>query len=110
MVYKNRKNASLKWILGLIVFVLAMTITFSDVSGFSFPTGRGNSGYTGGNGSNGGGDATPSYLGNQREFDSPDRSPEKTTPPPPQVPEPGTIILLGSGLVGLWAARRRRTN
>ena len=26
---------------------------------------------------------------------------------PPQVPEPAAMILLGSGLVGLWGARRK---
>ncbi len=32
-VYKSKKNHSMKWLVALIVFALAMTITWSDVYG-----------------------------------------------------------------------------
>lgn len=34
--------------------------------------------------------------------------PDEPPPPPPEtIPEPGALLLVGSGLLGLWAARRR---
>ena len=32
-IYKHKKNHSLKWLIALIVFALAMTVTWSDVCG-----------------------------------------------------------------------------
>ncbi len=32
-IYKNKKSHSMKWLIALIVFALAMTITWSDVYG-----------------------------------------------------------------------------
>ncbi len=82
-VYKRNSTQPLKWLLGIVVFVLAMTVTFTDVYGTE----------TVGAGS----DNTSVGAGNQ----SADTCPEP-------VPEPTTLILLGSGLSAMYLARRRR--
>jgi hypothetical protein len=33
VVYKHKANPAIKWIIAIVIFVLAMTITFADADG-----------------------------------------------------------------------------
>jgi hypothetical protein len=46
------------------------------------------------------------YLGEPDQ--NPDKPPSDEEPPTPRVPEPGTLLLMGLGLIGVGASRRRR--
>ena len=108
ITYKQRRHSS-PWVIGIVVFVLAMAITFADVYGIDrFISGR---------------------PGQTNEIpvieDSPqtptasmqlptatvcgdDYSPTTpTTVQPPAVPEPTTILLLTTGCGILLATRRK---
>jgi len=63
----------------------------SPVAGVPFYAGAFSPGISGG----GGGGSPP-------EYPSPLLPPSPPSPPPPSVPLPSTLLLLGSGLVGLW--------
>ena len=83
-VYKGKSTQPLKWLLGLIIFILAMTITFADVYGYE----------TVGGGAD-----------NSNNTAADDDSPAACPQP---VPEPTTLILLGGGLSAMYLARRLR--
>jgi hypothetical protein len=65
--------------LAFVVFVLVMTVTFDDVYGVNT-------------------DQLPEYIDHG----------STGTPPPPEVPEPATLILLASGLVALRLMYRKK--
>ena len=90
-LYKRRPGQPLKWLIGLIVFGLAMGITFADVYGYG---GDGTNSVTDGNGPGGGTYGANTNLGTSNED-------------PSAVPEPTTLILLAGGLSALYAARNR---
>lgn len=37
VLYKARKKFSLKWIVGIIIFIVVLSVTFNDLYGAGFP-------------------------------------------------------------------------
>ena len=92
-VYMKRNHASAKWLVALIVFLLALGITFTDVYGYT----PGNGGGSGNNHNN---------CDQQNLKPNNPNSPDN--PPPTAIPEPTTLLLLGGGLGAMYAVRRWR--
>ena len=93
-VYQRKCTQPLKWLFALVIFVLAMTVTFSDVYGIDKNT-TANSG--GGN-----------TVGDKSDDSNGGLTTGNDNPAPTAVPEPSTFILLASGLGALYAVRRIR--
>lgn len=98
-VYTRRSSQPLKWIVAIVVFLLAMGVTFDDVYGEDPGTPdqgtvRNENSYDD--------RATQSTDGDLEPVNGDDPS----TPQP--IPEPTTIILLGSGIGAMYAVRRWR--
>ena len=93
-LYQRRCTQPLKWLLALVVFLLAMTVTFTDVYGIE-GTGSPNGGTRDGSTGKPGGTGDQLNTGDDN-------------PPPTAVPEPGTFILLAGGLGALYAVRHLR--
>ena len=98
-LYKHKNTQPLRWLVAIVLFILAMTITFDDVHGFWVTP------------SNGDGTTTveaaptgmqPSPAVNETPV------PEHGENTPPEVPEPATLILLGSGLAAMHLLRKRK--
>ena len=93
-LYMRRSSQPLKWVVALLVFIVAMCFTMTDVYG-NPPDGR-----------IGGGNADQPTDGANGPNGSlaTDDNPDATT----AVPEPATLVLLAGGLGALYAARRLR--
>ena len=87
-LYKSKQSQPLKFVIALLVFLIAMSLTWSEVSGYE----NDNTGTTD--------QSTPAVS------ESPGHDDVASVPSP--VPEPGTLILLGSGLGALYLMRKRR--
>ncbi|NOY89318.1 MAG: PEP-CTERM sorting domain-containing protein [FCB group bacterium] len=120
-IYKRKETGFIKWILALIIFILGMTITFSDVNGITIsPT---NSQVL-----QSFQEPSSNYDFNQTELPpittpapllivsstykgfvdvSPTSDPPPTNCIPNAVPEPSTLLLLSGGLGVLYLFRRK---
>lgn len=117
-IYKSRATRHFKWVIFLIVFMLGMTISFSDVYGVNIPSKSPENV-----------NSTPAEKDKLSDSKStgeatlltdkqtlPDETAsiiiepkESLTRVPTSVPEPSTLILISSGL-GLLYLRRKRKN
>jgi hypothetical protein len=111
MVYRRRERHPLKWVLAAIIFIVAMTITFSDVSGINVANTQSDSKVT-----EKANDRNDSYDIGDDPTDEPNddvgegggvSDPSNDSPGDSKlpVPEPATLIILASGLAVLYAAR-----
>ncbi len=84
-----------KWVIAAIIFILAMTVTWDDVHGFSLSSQRPSAGI-----------GYHSDPGTMMPVDNTQPTPEEI---PQSVPEPLTLLLVGGGL-GVAAVVRRIKN
>jgi len=97
-LYKHTERHPLRWIIAIAVFVLAMTVTFDDVHGFWVTPTSGGATST----------ATTSTGLQPSQIVSELPTPVPTEETPPEVPEPVTLILLGSGLAAMHLKKKKK--
>ncbi len=90
IMYRRRRSQPLKWVIALIIFILAMTITFDDVSGINVPKS---------------GNASADQQ--SEVYDQPGNE-QTSGKNAPGIPEPGTLILVGVGIGAMYILRRRK--
>ncbi len=98
-IYRQSKFRFIRWIIAAVVFILAMTITFTDVYGLNIPR------YNYGNGSGNGHNVAEHPASFAQEITP---AADLNTECPPEIPEPTTLLLMGAGLGALSLVRRRR--
>ncbi|HOD65133.1 MAG TPA: PEP-CTERM sorting domain-containing protein [candidate division Zixibacteria bacterium] len=81
----------MKWVIAVIIFVIVLTVAFDDVFGVWIPQSD--------NEESVGAVESPDVHGDAKVY---------SDEPPPQVPEPGTLILLGAGLAAMRLLRPKK--
>lgn len=100
-VYAKEQKSVFKWILAIVIFVLAMTITFDEVEGIGVPpTDR-----TISNTDHGQKDVKDYDFKPADDTDANRQQDNNNLTP---VPEPTTIILLAAGLGAISLLNRRK--
>ena len=90
-LYEQERHHPFRWIVAILIFILAMTITFDDAYGLWTPSG------------------TDRSASEPQQTAAITEAPQtKQDDPPPQVAEPATLILIGSGLAAMYVLRRRK--
>jgi len=104
-VYKRYQSQPFKWVLALVVFTLAMTVTFDDAYGIQVSNmGPGTTGSQ----------TTQSYdvTSSATDAGTTDGYFQNTnpaaTPPATPVPEPSSLIFIAMGLGSMYAMRTRK--
>ena len=106
-VYKRHEKHPFRWVLGLVIFVLVLSVTFDEVFGLNLaptsPTGGANLH----NFSSQLGLSTYNVVSLEDPVGKPGMG-SLATSIPPDIPEPSTLILLAFGLGALCVIRRKR--
>jgi hypothetical protein len=95
IVYRRKLHSSIgKWLFAGALFVLILTVTFSDVGGINFPS-------------------KPSQ-GAQDPGETPTVSDSPTAPPTDRtpadaIPEPTTLLLVAAGLGTAYVLKRKKS-
>ncbi|MFH2048156.1 MAG: PEP-CTERM sorting domain-containing protein [bacterium] len=102
-IYKEKQSQPLRWVIALVIFILTMTITFADVYGLGVPSGKYNPPPNRTYYNSQSGTTTPIFDINTPNYDGYEKC-----PPPSDIPEPISMILMGMGLAALHMANRKR--
>ncbi len=98
MANKHDRLRSFKWVVALVLFGLALTVTFSEVYGTESRS-FGDKGNIG--------SATIADHPTAMNTDQDAVESCQSSNPPAAIPEPTTILLLAGGLSAIYIARRR---